>query len=169
MDSGLDKKKRHIGEEAFLIEHSGEIPEVALHGGLYYLTEDKEGPGLALDDGDILPMKQAVIKRYRAIILRDLDPGNRDKRIYRGLARCAANWQRLAKFCARENLDIRAIKSEAAEALKKFIVNEAAEIECGDRISCINCSPEELAALMLSLGLTGDDFPAGWQVLCLPA
>ena len=167
MENDSDKKT-FIGEEVFLIEHSGEIPEVALHGGLYYLTEDPEGPGLVLDDADILPMKQAAAKRYRAIILRDLDPENREKGVYRGLARCAANWRRLAKFCANEGLDIRAVRSEAAKALKEFVANEAAERERGARVSSINCSPEELAALVLSLGLSMDDLPAGWQDMCPP-
>ena len=74
-------KKAYIAEEAFMVLHSGEIPEIALHSSLYYLTEDPEGPGLILTAADILPLKQEVVKRYQEIILRDLEPKNRDKGI----------------------------------------------------------------------------------------
>ena len=82
--SKIDKKSL-TAEEVFVVLHSGEIPEVTFHESLYYLTEDAEGPGLQTKNDDVFPLKQAVVKRYRVIILRDLDPGNRDKRIYRGL------------------------------------------------------------------------------------
>jgi hypothetical protein len=159
-------KKAHIAEEAFMILHSGEIPEVYLHGSLYYLTEDPEGPGLDLQADDLFPLKQAVGKRYREIILRDLDPGNREKRIYRGLARCAANWQRWLKFCSRENLDFAAIQGETAEALQAFIKQEMAEVESRKRSSSINCSCREIENLAESLGISPDDLPEGWQKLC---
>ena len=161
----LDKKK-YIEEEAFIIEHSGEIPEVALHSSLYYLEEDPEGPGFELQVEDVFPLKEAVVKRYRIIILRDLDPENRDKAIYRGLARCAANWQRLVKFCSREQMDFQEIKIEAAGALQKFLINEVADVQCGSRSSSINCSLEELKILIVSLELSEDDLPDGWQELC---
>ena len=68
-------KKKYIEEEAFMIVHSGEIPQVTLQSSLHYLTEDPEGPCLELNGDDIIPLKQAVVERYRVIILRDLDPG----------------------------------------------------------------------------------------------
>ena len=73
------RKQALIAEEAFMVETSGEIPEVAMHSSIYYLTQAFDGPALQLDSEDILPLKEAVVKRYRVIILRDLDPGNRDK------------------------------------------------------------------------------------------
>jgi len=165
MDREQDKKT-HIEEEAFIIEHSGEIPEVALHSSLYYLVEDPEGPGLRLDDEDVLPLKLAVAKRYRVIILRDLTPDNRDKSIYRGLARCAVNWQRLLKFCIRENLNNQEIKLETADALQKFLANEMADVKSNGRSSSVNCSSGELESLVVSLGLSEDNLPKGWQGVC---
>ncbi|MFC1837141.1 hypothetical protein ACFLYW_00470 [Thermodesulfobacteriota bacterium] len=159
-------KKRYIEEEAFVIQHSGEIPEVTLHESLYHLTQDPDGPVLTLETEDVLPLKNAVVKRYRAIILRDLDPGNRDKSIYRGLARCLANWQRMHKFCTREGIEFRAIQHETATALMRFIDNELAEVQGGSRTSCINCCQAEIDELARSLGLRLDDFPDGWQELC---
>jgi len=159
-------KKKYIEEEAFMIVHSGEIPEVTLQSSLHYLTEDPDGPGLELNGDDIIPLKQAVVKRYRAIILRDLDPGNRDKSIYRGLARCRANWQRFRRFCSRENIDFGAIRAETAKALQEFMQQEVDDVESGKRSSCINCPQEDIAGLAESLGLSPADLPRGWQKLC---
>ena len=68
----MDRKSKQtlIAEETFMVEHSGEIPEVAYHSSLYYLTEDPEGPALRLDVDDTLPLKLAVAERYRTIIWR---------------------------------------------------------------------------------------------------
>ena len=159
-------KKEYIEEEAFLVQNSGEIPEVTLQSSLHYLTEDPDGPGLELNGDDIIPLKQAVVERYRAIILRDLDPGNRDKRIYRGLARCRANWQRFRKFCAGENFDFTVIRAETAKALQYFLQQEVLNVEGGKRSSCINCSKEDIYSLSESLGLSSADLPQGWQEFC---
>lgn len=162
----MDKQKL-IEDEAFVIQHSGEIPEVTLHESLYHLTADPDGPGLMLDEVDIRPLKDAVVQRYTAIILRDLDPENRDKSIYRGLARCLANWQRLFSFCAAENLEIGAIQSEAAAALQRFLDREVLEVKSGKRNSSINCSVNDVKKLSGSLGITEEKLTYGWQELCL--
>ena len=159
-------KNSHIEEEAFVIKHSGEIPEVTLHESLYYLTQDPEGPGLSLNGKDILPLKLAVVGRYRTIILRDLEPKNRDERSYRGLARCAANWQRLLKFCRREGLDSAAIRDETAAALQNFLQKELSDVQSGGRSSCLNCPYMEIERLVKDLGLAPDSLPDGWQDLC---
>ena len=159
-------KKAYIAEEAFMVLHSGEIPEIVLHSSLYYLTEDPDGPGLELNADDILPLKQGVVKRYQEIILRDLEPKNRDKGIYRGLARCVVNWQRLLRFCSRESLDFTAARTETAAALQRFLQQELADVQSKKRSSSINCSQAEIEKLADSLGLSSADLPAGWQQLC---
>ena len=161
----FDKKVR-IEEETFIVRHAGEIPEVAYHGSLYYLTEDPAGPGIQLEQEETILLRQAVIERYREIILRDLEPENRDKRIYRGLARCLANWQRLLKFCGREKMDFQGIQGEAAIALQEFLNNEIDDVLNGNRSSCINCSAKEIETLVNSLGISVVDLPEGWQELC---
>jgi hypothetical protein len=159
-------KKTYIEEEVFVVQHSGEIPEVTLHESLYYLSEDDEGPGLQVKPDDVFPLKLAVVKRYRTIILRDLAPGNRDKRIYRGLARCAANWQRLIIFCTREGIDFQIIRNEAAGALREFLDTEVADVDSKKRSSCINCSQAEIEELAISLGVSLEEMPMGWRELC---
>jgi len=162
----VEEKGSLLADEFLLVRHSGEIPEVALHSSLYYLTEDPNGPGITLAAGDLSLLKDAVEGRYREIILRDLDPENRDKGLYRGLARCLANWQRLSRFCRREGRDIRAIRLEVAKALQRFIARELRDVQSGRRISCINCSADELRQLAGDLYLADDDLPDGWQFLC---
>jgi len=159
-------RKAYIAEEAFMILHAGEIPEIFLHSSLYYLTEDPEGPGLALEADEIFLLKQSVVKRYRAIILRDLEPENRDKSIYRGLVRCAVNWQRLLKFCSREHFNFTALQAETAAALHKFLRQELADVQSNRRFSCVNCSQEEVSNLAVSLGILPAELPDGWEKLC---
>jgi hypothetical protein len=160
-------KEKYIAEEAFIVQHAGEIPEVAYHSSLYYLMEDPEGPGLKIDANDTVSLKHAVVSRYRAIILRDLDPANRDKRIYKGLARCFVNWQRLVKFCIREQVDYADIRAETSERLREFLHREAADVRSGSRSSSINCSVREIGSLAESLGLLPGDMPERLQELCL--
>ncbi len=77
-----DERTLLLEEELLLVRHSGEIPEVALHASVHYLTEDPEGPGLVLADEELRPLQEAALARYREIILRDLDAGNRDLSLF---------------------------------------------------------------------------------------
>ena len=155
-----DNKKNILSEEAFLILHSGEIPEVAYYGSIHYLTEDPKGPLLAIEPRDLMSLEEAVFQRYRTIILRDLTPENRDRSIYRGLKRCAANWKRLVSFSDKRSIDISSIRQEVIEALKDFLKQEVIDISSGKRKTCINCSYSVLTEFIYSLGLSRDDLPA---------
>jgi len=100
----MSSKEMYLEDEVLFIEESGEMPEVAMHSSLYFLCSDPEGPGLELRQEDRIPLKIAVLTRYQTIILRDLQPANRKKSIYRGLQRSAINWQRrkiwISAMCA---------------------------------------------------------------------
>ena len=97
-----------LTEELLIVRHSGEIPEIAFHSSLYYLCEDPDGPQLTLGQNELDLLRQQVVARYREILLRDLSPENRDARIFRGLKRCIFNWERLGKFCTRQEMEIEA-------------------------------------------------------------
>ncbi len=159
-------KKNHLEEERLIIAHSGEIPEIAYHSALYYLETDPEGPGLILTPGDLQPLKEAVAERYRHITLRDLNPENRDKGIYRGLARAQANWRRLHKFCRAENIDPAVARREIATALLDFLHRETLDVQQG-RNTSINCTGQNLEDFALELGLDPEELPAGIGDLCL--
>ena len=76
------------------------------------------------------------------------------------------NWQRLHKFCVRENLNYQEIKLATADALQKFLANEVADVQSSGRGSSVNCSSGELESLVVSLGLSEEDLPKGWQEVC---
>lgn len=159
-----------LAEELLIVRNSGEIPEIAFHGSLYFLTEDEEGPRIELTTKDIRQLEKEVIGRYRTIMLRDLEPANRDKRHYRGIKRCIFNWQRLEFFLARQGLDrATELRREIAEQLSAFLHNEALENRKGLRAASINCTPAELTAFCRLLGIEADQLPAAWQDLCQQA
>jgi len=162
----MDETEEYIDEEVFFIERSGEMPEVAYHSSLFFLTRDEDGPGVSLSDKQLLPMKKAVISQYADIMRRDLNPENRDKRIYRGLERCVANWERLNTFCARAGLSADFLKEEMATRLRAFLDNEVKECSSGQRHSSINCNSSRLKKFAGELGLKTSDLPPGWQQLC---
>jgi hypothetical protein len=167
LDPQVTTDKKHIlSEEVFLILHSGEIPEVAYYGSIHYLTEDPEGPLLNIKPQDLTSLEDAVVQRYRTIILRDLVLGNRDRSVYRGLKRCAANWKRLVNFSDKRSTDISYIRIEVAEALKDFLMQEIMDVSSGKRKTCVNCSYSVLLELAYDLGLSRNDLPARVEMLC---
>ncbi len=156
-----------LEEEAFLIKHSGETPEIAFHSGLYYLFEDPDGPKLDRSRVDLSLLKEAVFERYTKILLRDLKPANRDKRIYRGVARSIANWHRMKKFCQKEGFQTDEIRQKVAKYLINFLENEVKEVKSGKRVSCINCTYDELKEFARELGVKTETLPNGLEELCM--
>ncbi|HIJ79679.1 MAG: hypothetical protein OEY01_13165 [Desulfobulbaceae bacterium] len=154
-------RKEILEEESLIIRHAGEIPEIAFHSSLYYLGLDPEGPQLQLESEELAQLREQVIARYREIMLRDLEPDNRDKSFYRGVKRCIFNWERLGKFCGREKLPISEdLRREIASALNAFLERETLEVRSGLRTCAINCSKEELLAFAKKLALGLPELPA---------
>lgn len=166
----MPDKEQFICDEVLILRDSGEIPEIAYHAALHYLQEDPAGPALILDERDLARLRESVLARYRGIMLRDLDPGNREKRIYRGVARSKANWRRCRDFCRRQGLDeaIGPLRREIGEALRSFLIRELADVEDGAS-SSINCCRGDLEAFVAELGLAEADLPGGWQRICPPS
>ncbi len=154
-----------IEDEAFMLADGGEMPEVAFHSAVYYLTKDEDGPCLELTKEDIALLKGAVLRRYKAIVLRDLCPENKHKSIYRGIERSADNWQRLQLYAEQENIDLSHLQAQTAEALVNFIKHEYDAVVCKGEVCCVNCSPERLRAFAESLGVTLEREVEEWQKL----
>jgi len=161
------EKDQLLIDECLLIKNSGEIPEVAYHGSIHYLVEDLQGPQVHLSAADLKILQEAVVQRYRLIILRDLNVANRDKNFYRGLKRSAVNWQRLSIFARANKNDLSIIREEVSRALLSFLTHEIAEVTGGLRKSCVNCSVKDLSRLAYNLRLTIADLPSGWERLCI--
>ena len=154
-------RKTLLAEEALIVRHSGEIPEIAFHGSLYYLTEDPEGPAISLTDQELDLLTQQAVARYKEIIFRDLTPENRDKTIYRGIKRTLFNWQRLKAFCERNEISMTDMHEEVGEALISFFHQEMTEVGEGRRNSSINCTAASLENFIKELGLQPDVLPPG--------
>ena len=164
--TGTSDRKALLEEELIIVRNSGEIPEIALHTSLYFLTEDREGPRLRLREDELQLLHQAALARAREIVLRDLDPRNRDLAIYRGVARSRINWQRLQQFCSRVNRHCPGFRETVAQALLAFLDNEVREVRAGMRVSSVNCCASDLEAYCRELSLELSSLPAGWAALC---
>lgn len=156
-----------IADEVFMIEDGGEMPEVAFNSSLYYLTRDPDGPQLSLCRQELLPLKEAAVRRYSFIVLRDLQPENRTKPIYRGLARSRVNWFRLLGYCQREKISPEMVQREVVKNLIQFLTVEYHDVCVAGATSCINCAESELEEYAGSLGVDLDREVKGWQELFL--
>lgn len=160
------KRAELMEDELLMVRQSGEIPAVAFHGALHFLSGDPEGPGLVLTASERAVLAGQAQARFREILLRDLDPENRDKPPFRGLARCAMNWQRCCQFCLQEGLDVKGLQQEVAAALLIFLRQEADEVQAGLHPSSLTSTAATLGRLAAQLGLAEADLPAGWPELC---
>lgn len=157
----------YLDNEWFVVRHSGELPEVALHSSLHFLTQADDGPKLSLADYQLQELREAAKERYREIIIRDLLPENRDATIYRGLQRAIVNYRRLRKFCDRQGVEIPGgFTGEIAESLLMFLAAESADVLQGSRRSVINCSFPDLISFAVEVGLDPSALPEGVAHLC---
>lgn len=157
----------HLDNEWFVVRHSGELPEVALHASLHYLTQSADGPGLTLAEHQVRELQVAAMARYRDIILRDLLPENRDASMYRGVKRSIINYQRYLRFCHRQGLEIETgFVSEVIEALCRLLETEVAEVTSGARDTSINCSYHELECFATELGMAVGRLPRRLGDIC---
>ncbi len=154
-----------LEDELLILRDSGEIPEIAYHSTLHYLSEDPDGPGLTLSPEELQPLQDAALHRYREIILRDLTPENRDLTMYRGIRRSIYNWQRMQNFSRRSNRDCLDFKKTAGQALLAFLNQELTDVNSGTRLSSVNCSTAELLDFAAALDVLQPDLPADWQQL----
>ena len=155
-----------LEEEYLLVRHSGEIPEVALHASLHYLCEDEEGPAFILSAEELQLLHDAVLDRYREIILRDLDVANRDLSLYRGVNRALFNWRRFVRFSVQIYVPYTDFQREAGRALLTYLQREVADIHSGVRASSVNCSALTLQTFVDALELDPKALPDGWTFLC---
>jgi hypothetical protein len=162
----IPDRKSILEDELIIVRNSGEIPEIALHSSLYYLTEDEDGPGLVLQDEELEVLYSAALERAREIVLRDLNPQNRGLALYRGPARSMVNWYRLQKFCARINRPCPGFNKKVAGSLIKFLEAEMRDVGAGRRTSSVNCSAGELEEYCRKLSLHPSLLPSGWSGLC---
>ena len=155
-----------LAEEWLMVRHSGEIPEVALHASLHYLCEDAEGPHFILADEELIPLQEAVLARYREIILRDLDAANRDRSLFRGIKRALHNWYRFARFSDMIGCPYEEFRETTAQALMLYLQQELDDVCSEKRSSSINCTTEAMLSFAHTLGIDPVELPDDWACLC---
>ena len=163
----MSNPAEYLDNEWFVVRHSGELPEVALHSSLHYLTTADDGPRLSLADHQLQGLREAAKERYREIIIRDLLPENRAASIYRGVQRAIVNYRRYLKFCNRQGGEVsHRFTGEIAESLLNLLAAECADVFQGAGRSAINCSFQDLISFAVELGLDPSAFPEGVADLC---
>ena len=161
-----DDREFLIEEETIILRNSGEIPEITLHSSIYYLEDDNEGPRIKLCEEELQQLYDAALARAREIILRDLDPDNRDLSLYRGLARSIANWHRLQSFCHRINRQCPEFKETVSQALLSFVEREFEDTQKSLRPPSVNCTAEDIISFCEELRTDVSRLPDGWLCLC---
>lgn len=155
-----------LEEEIIILLNSGEIPEITLHSSIYYLEDDEDGPQIRLCEEELHQLYDAALARAREIVLRDLDPDNRDLSLYRGLARSIANWQRLQSFCHRVNRQCPEFRETVSRALLSFMEREVEDTRKSLRTSSVNCTAEDILSFCKDLCIDVSSLPDGWTCLC---
>lgn len=156
-----------LENEWYLVRHSGETPEIALHSAIYYLIRAKDGPRLVLSEEQMNWLRQAAVERFSEIILRDLHHVNSGTPIYRGISRSIINYRRFCTFCERQNIDPSRLRQQVAEALIVFLVIELAEVSEAKRLSIINCTYHELQKFAEELGVDLNSGVSDIAAFCL--
>ena len=163
----MKQETEHIDNEWFVVRHSGELPEVALHSSLYYLTEAEDGPKLTLAEHHLRELQAAAMERYRDIILRDLLPENRNTSMYRGVKRAIINYQRYQRFCLRQALEVsHGFIDEVAEAFSSLLAVEVADAKASAYETALNCSLNELQSFAMEIGLAVNELPKELAGIC---
>jgi hypothetical protein len=136
-----------LEDEALLIEHAGEMPEVALAESLHLLGE--------LRGEDLLCLRAACARAYLRSIKRDLDPANIGSPAYRGLERARTNLARLQNFLAGLGAEISETERKGlAAALVEFLNAEQNALKKGRAYAASPAGEVRSLAQTLHLGLT---------------
>lgn len=113
-----------LEDEALLIEHAGEMPEVALAESLHILGE------LPLED--LASLRAACARGYVLNIKRDLDYANLGLPAFRGLDRARANLGRLERFLTGFGAELpEAVRQDLATDLADFLQAEQSALDGG--------------------------------------
>lgn len=163
----MTNRKELLEDEWYHVRHSGEIPEIALHSSIHYLSEDENGPTITLTKDDYHILYDAAARRYREIILRDITPANRDESSYRGVLRTISNWRRYKRFCSRHYLSDEQFRGDLGARFVGFLQTEIDDVAGQRRSSCINCTFDDLSSLAVELGISLSALEKDLRPLCL--
>lgn len=144
LDAILPACPPHLEDEAWLIETSGEMPEVALHESLHNLGE--------VSPAELDCLRGAVVRAYLRLLSRDLDHANLGQPHFRGLERAWQNWLRLGGFLDRLGWNWpEGLADQVRQALARHLDAEATALVAGRAYA--SASLETVNGLARDLGL----------------
>lgn len=144
LDAILPACPPHLEDEAWLIETSGEMPEVALHESLHHLGE--------VSPAELACLRGAVVRAYLRLLARDLDHANLGQPHFRGLERAWQNWLRLGGFLERMGWNWpEGLILQVRQALAGHLDAESAALAAGRNHA--TASLETVTGLAQALGL----------------
>lgn len=157
-----------LEDEWFVVRHSGEIPEITFHSSLYFLTQESDGPCLALTEPELEDLQGVAVLRSQEIILRDITLDNYHLSSYRGLRRTLYNWHRHMAFLHRQCLECGDFQEIVAQALLHFL--QEGIMAAGKTLpeSFINCRVDQLLEFVSEVGLSSQQLPLGLERCCRP-
>ncbi len=162
----IDNRQELLDDEWLIVRHSGEIPEIAFCSVLYYLTEDEEGTCICLSEEEQNVLKNGAEKRYHEIVLRDIQPANRDKTIYRGVKRTIYNYYRFSMFCERRGAELDTFRTQVATVFLTFLHREVDDVASGERFCCLNVSYSQIVDFCVELEIAEDLLPEHLKSIC---
>jgi hypothetical protein len=134
----------HLEDEAFLIETSGEMPEVALQESLAQF-----GP---LSDQEMDCLRAAAARAYLRLIRRDLAHGAVGLAHFRGLERAGQNLGRLRRYLQKLGWELPAeLRDELGQALTAYLKAEEKALAQGRPYASARAG--HARALALDLGV----------------
>ncbi len=133
-----------LEDEILLVEHSGEMPEVAMAESLHHLGD--------IAETEINLLRAAVARGYLNIIERDLEAEHVGLPLFRGLERAAQNLERLKTFLERLGWPPPAQRwSGLAPRLARYLEAEQAALEAGRDYA--SATPEQVRRVAALVGL----------------
>ena len=146
--------RSEIREEADgIVLQGGEIPEVALYESLNHLQKI----GIQITGEELRHLREAVIRRYRDIILRDLTPENVVHSFFRGPERARINHQRLRRFTQNTLGPGHDNQEETGRLLMVYLRHEADRIGTGRDYNTLGMTEDELRDMLKDVGIDPAD------------
>ena len=132
-----------------IILDGGEIPEVALYDSINQLALE----GIQPTAREMEYLQSAVLRRYQAMIRRDLTPENRNESFFRGPERARVNWQRLHRFAEHAGHAEGVFREDAASLLEGYLRREIRAVDSGRKYNTLGLPLVELEDFMMDLDI----------------
>jgi len=174
----MSRPRQEVLEEEWLIvRHSGEIPEIALHSALYYLTDDPDGPRLQLSGEERESLQEAAATRYHEIMHRfvafckrqdrtdytSTEPDKARRSLHGQILRHrSATTEALLHLVQKSRQSNGKTSTDAGRSLSIYGADDT-----GPSLACsFNCTFHEFTLFARELGITEEQLPPDIHLFC---